>query len=234
MESSCQAVDGEGDGPNRTPRARRPAAGCGSGTDGRPTAPLAARRSSSTPRRLQRRPRPSLLADGAGDHVRVYEEEGLRVEVTVTDRTTDDRGDRGARRSPRRRHRGRTGRRGHVRLVRAGPRVGTFGTSARTRPSLEDGKPVSNRRAPGRPASTARQAGSLLPAQPEAGAGHYRQEYYAGKAEDRAKVLEPRRVGEGAPTAPSTPRCSPRIRRRSTRRPSSGSITCATSARCWR
>ena len=115
----------------------------------------------------------------------VYEEDGQRVEVTVTDRTrTID---------------GIEARVVHDVVTEDGQVVeDTFDWYARDRDGnvwylgedtteFEDGKPVSKEGSWEHGVGGA-QGGILLPAHPEPGQA-YRQEYYAGHAEDRAKVL---------------------------------------------
>ena len=74
--------------------------------------------------------------------------------------------------------------------------------------------------------------GVVVPAEPEVGMT-YRQEYYAGEAEDRATVLS---VDETAsvPYGSSRARSRPRTRHRSSRASSSTSSMSATSGRCSR
>ena len=115
----------------------------------------------------------------------VYDEEGLRVEVTVTDRTRTIAGIEA--------------RVVHDVVTEDGQVVeDTFDWYARDRSGnlwylgeetteFEDGKPVS-KEGSWEAGVDGAQAGILLPAHPKAGQA-YRQEYYAGKAEDRAKVL---------------------------------------------
>jgi hypothetical protein len=115
----------------------------------------------------------------------VYEEDGLQVEVTVTDRTrTVD---------------GIEARVVHDVVSEKGQVVeDTFDWYARDRDGnvwylgedtteFEDGKPVS-KEGSWEAGVDGAQAGILLPAHPEPGQ-QYRQEYYEGKAEDRARVL---------------------------------------------
>jgi hypothetical protein len=115
----------------------------------------------------------------------VYEEDGQRVEVTVTDRTKTVAGIEA--------------RVVHDVVTEDGQVVeDTFDWYARDRSGnlwylgedtteFEDGKPVS-KEGSWEAGVDGAQAGILLPAHPEPGQA-YRQEYYAGKAEDRAKVL---------------------------------------------
>jgi hypothetical protein len=115
----------------------------------------------------------------------VYEEDGKRVEVTVTDRTRTIAGIEA--------------RVVHDVVSEGGQVVeDTFDWYARDREGnvwylgedtteFEDGKPVSKKGSWEHGVDGA-QAGILLPADPEPGLA-YRQEYYEGKAEDRAKVL---------------------------------------------
>jgi hypothetical protein len=115
----------------------------------------------------------------------VYDEDGLRVEVTVTGRTRTIAGIEA--------------RVVHDVVTENGQVVeDTFDWYARDRrgnlwylgedtTEFEDGKPVS-KEGSWEAGVDGAQAGILLPAHPEPGLA-YRQEYYAGKAEDRAEVL---------------------------------------------
>ena len=115
----------------------------------------------------------------------VYDEEGKRVEVTVTDRTRTIAGIEA--------------RVVHDVVTEDGQVVeDTFDWYARDRDGnlwylgedtteFEDGKPVSKEGSWEHGVDGA-QAGILLPAHPERGQA-YRQEYYEGKAEDHGKVL---------------------------------------------
>ncbi len=109
-----------------------------------------------------------------------------RVEVTVTDRTKAHPRHR-RHGGSRRRHRERPGEGGHLRLVRAGrvgqrlvPRrghEGVRGREGRQHEGIVEGRQW-----------TAPSRGSSCPRSPEVGLS-YRQEYYAGEAEDAAEVL---------------------------------------------
>ena len=172
------------------------AAGCGGWLEQH--APHRLRAGHARPGRLHDRDHEPVLADGArrplglpGDRRRGRRAEG-RGDGHRPDE--DDRRHRGAGR-PRRRLGGRRGDRGHVRLVRAGrrrehlvPRRGHEGV--RERQGDDDRRLVGARR-------RRRPGGRHRPGEPEPGL-EYRQEYYAGEAEDAATVLLTRRVGGGA------------------------------------
>ena len=108
-----------------------------------------------------------------------------KVEVTVTDRTKQIIGIDGDG-GPRRRHRRRRAGRGHQRLVRPG-RDGNIWYLGEDTKEYENGKVVDTEGSWEAGVDGA-QAGHRLPGDPTAGLT-YRQEYYAGEAEDAAEVL---------------------------------------------
>ena len=129
------------------------------------------------------------MAPGSRWVYRETDSEGAsqRVEVTVTAEDQEDRQRRRGQGRPRRRHRGRPAGRGHLRLVRPGLGRTTSGTWARTPRSTRTA------RSP-RPQGSweagvdGAQPGIVVPADPKSGLA-YRQEYYAGEAEDNGEIV---------------------------------------------
>ena len=171
-----------GGGPNRPPAPRRRRG---------VSAPAGQRAGHARPGGLRRDDRQPVLADDA------------RAAAGSTARPTARAASSGSRSpSPTRRRtilgiaatvvhdvvtRGRRGGRGHVRLVRPGPRRATSGTSARRRRSTRTGRSSTAGLVGGRRRRRRRPASSC-PADPRSGMT-YRQEYYAGEAEDAGEIL---------------------------------------------